>query len=86
MGSKTRSVSVTGQDGWSLDNRGYIHGGSEETPIFQELKYRHNTLVTKQRRKDKISPVVSTPRYIQPVAVFGDPGFNRPKSHPIKES
>lgn len=81
-----RSVSATAQDGWSVNPRGYISGGSEDTPVFLEVKQKFNADRTRRMRESKTSPDAKKRKYVQPVAVFGDPGFNKPKSHPIKES
>jgi hypothetical protein len=69
---------------WSVDNRGYIHGGFD-TPIFGKVKHNHNSRLTRRKNKIKKSSQYGR-QLIQPVAVFGNPGFNRPESHPIKEN
>lgn len=37
---------------WSVDNRGYIHGGFD-TPIFGQVKQKHNSRLTRRRNKIK---------------------------------
>lgn len=39
---------------WSVDNRGYIHGGFD-TPIFSKTKQKHNSRLTSRRNKIKRS-------------------------------
>lgn len=39
-------------DDWSVDSRGYIHGGFD-TPIFQIAKKNHNSRLTNRRNKIK---------------------------------
>lgn len=90
----------SGKDGWSINNRGYIQGGFD-TPIFLKAKQRFNSIRTQNRvrekreKKEKLlnaaipllvkAQIQAQNHYIQPVAIFGDPGFNRPTPHPIKE-
>ena len=98
---------------WSVNPRGYISGGSEDTPVFLEVKKKFNAARTRLKNKNKkslaygIVPADEIQRlsfseiqsrvdkywkthdfqqYVQPVAIFGDPGFNKPEPHPIKES
>lgn len=99
MPHNERSVTATGPDGWSVDTRGYIHGGFE-TPIFLKVKQRHNSMVTETKRVNKHrekendelnllrQKLMGDPnhplynkkvQYIQPVATYGDPGFNIPQ-------
>jgi len=47
-----RSVSATGPDGWSVDNRGYIHGGFDDTPVFLQTKQRFNSMKTASKYAD----------------------------------
>lgn len=82
----TNSVIETPRDDWSIDGKGYIHGGFD-TPIFLQAKRKHNSQLTYRKQKIKIKKYLAEPRkYIQPVVTFDDPGFNRPESHPVKES
>lgn len=87
------SVTEIPRDGFSVDNRGYIHGGFD-TPIFLEVKREHNSRITIARSEQKRKKYIKSstyglkpedPRYIQAYARFGDPGFNRPQSHPMGE-
>jgi hypothetical protein len=99
MPTNERFVSATHQDGWSVDNRGYIHGGFE-TPVFMAAKRQHNSALTENKRankrierendelnllKQKLMGDPNHPlynkrvQYVQPVAMYGDPGFNTPK-------
>jgi hypothetical protein len=42
------------REGWSVDARGYIHGG-EGTPVFKMVKHAHNSAKTREKRKIKKS-------------------------------
>ena len=90
--SNASSATAEAPAGWSVNPRGYISGGSEDTPVFLDVKKKFNAARTRQRNKIKRSsryglPSENDPRhYFQPVAIFGDPGFNKPEPHPIKES
>lgn len=100
MPTNERFVSATAPEGWSVDSRGYIHGGFE-TPEFLKVKRMHNSRLTENKREIQALEALreklrnrpteeesqrilrekimgSEPRYIQPVAVYGDPGFNHP--------
>lgn len=48
------SVTVDPNVGWSVDHRGYIHGGFD-TPVFQASKQKHNSRLTSRRNKGKKS-------------------------------
>lgn len=86
MPTNERFVSATPQ-GWSVDSRGYIHGGFD-TPVFLEAKRRFNSSKTRRKRDSKpvtiiravtmIDPDGTKRKYVQPFATYGDPGFNRP--------
>lgn len=53
--ANARSVSATARDGWSVNPRGYISGGSEDTPVFLEAKQKFNSARTRQMREGKTS-------------------------------
>lgn len=64
--ARGNSVTVDPRVGWSVDNRGYIHGGFD-TPLFEKTKQRHNSRLTSRRNKikksatyGKTSPVADT--------------------------
>lgn len=48
----TKSAPSTPRSGWSVDNRGYIHGG-QDTPVFSRAKQKHNSRLTSRRNKIK---------------------------------
>lgn len=52
MANTNRFVSATPLDGWSVDNRGYIHGGFE-TPEFLKVKRQHNSRLTENKRRSQ---------------------------------
>ena len=52
--ARGNSVTVDPRVGWSVDNRGYIHGGFD-TPIFEQSKTKHNSRLTSRRNKIKKS-------------------------------
>jgi hypothetical protein len=52
--SDASSATETPRAGWSVDNRGYIHGGFD-TPIFGIVKQKHNAARTRQKNKIKKS-------------------------------
>lgn len=37
---------------WSVDNRGYIHGGFD-TPVFGKVKQKHNSRLTRRKRENQ---------------------------------
>jgi len=50
MPKNERFVSETAPAGWSVDTRGYIHGGFE-TPEFLKVKRMHNSRLTENKRE-----------------------------------
>lgn len=46
----TSSAIVETPVDWSVDPRGYIHGGFD-TPIFGKVKHDHNSRITRRRNK-----------------------------------
>jgi hypothetical protein len=54
------TVATPAPVGWSVDNRGYIHGGFG-TPVFEETKRKYNTARTRERNKIKKSSTYGLP-------------------------
>ena len=61
--AKGNSVTVDPNVGWKVDDRGYIHGGFD-TPIFGQVKQKHNSRVTankhKRRREEEHTAKLAT--------------------------
>lgn len=55
------SVTEVTPDGWSVNNRGYISGGSEDTPVFLAAKQKYNAARTRERNKIKKSSTYGLP-------------------------
>ena len=48
--TESASATATLRDDFSVDDRGYIHGGFD-TPIFLQAKKNHNAMLTQKRHK-----------------------------------
>ncbi len=59
--TNSNSATVEVPVDWSVNPRGYISGGSEDTPVFLEAKKKFNTARTRERHKIKKSSTYGLP-------------------------
>jgi hypothetical protein len=52
MMARGNKVQINPKVGWTVDNRGYIHGGFD-TPVFEKVKQKHNSAKTRKRDIEK---------------------------------
>jgi hypothetical protein len=73
------------REGWSVDARGYIHGG-EGTPVFKMVKHAHNSAKTREKRKIKKSSTYELPVVNNPVGALSAAEIYRQTKNSIAAS